>query len=641
MDRFLRPFLVLALLGCLVSPLMFVGTAPPVRAQSRAQAEGSSPELAYLKQVNQWRPPSDPQLLFILMGQFSNAGRHVEGIAYFEELLKRFGPELTDAQTAQYLVAIASLRAGHASEIFLPKRIGWVRDTVALLDTAKRLTNDRMFVARWMSGIVRSQTPGFFGERDAALSDLLWCVEHADAAPHRDWLREVYAQLAVVYRQRGEAAQAERYQALSGFAAGNHTVTFTTPFAEDPAAGHTFSPRTIREVIPGKVYVLSGFEFSEYYFVVSADRRELIAIDAGTYPDAARAAYEALRAQVPSLPTLTTVFVTHAHWDHVGGHRYFRSLDPAPRFYGRSNYREELAHDSLGNPAMLQRFFGDKFRLDDVLGYRPDVRVERPTQLVVGGTRFSLLPTRGGETSDALLVHMPDEGVLFVGDVLMPYLGAPFSPEGSVDGLLEAIDQVHTLKPLHLLHGHEPLTRVFTSTAMLDDLRIQLAWLRDEVLRAMKAAAERSTIQQANLVPPTLPGSSSDVHLAYLLIRENMINRLFEQNSGYWQNGLHGLDALTDADYGAALVDYLGLSDKQLAAATQRMIDDGKHELAAAIVRWAQARSPDTPELKAARRLAYLKLMEKYQEFNPFKFIVYGGEIRQPVAQMNETPRPQ
>jgi hypothetical protein len=25
-------------------------------------------------------------------------------------------------------------------------------------------------------------------------------------------------------------------------------------------------------------------------------------------------------------------------------------------------------------------------------------------------------------------------------------------------------------------------------------------------------------------------------------------------------------------------------------------------------------------------RVAYLKLMEKYQEFNPFKFIVYSGK---------------
>ena len=38
---------------------------------------------------------------------------------------------------------------------------------------------------------------------------------------------------------------------------------------------------TVREAVPGSVYVLSGFDFTEHYFIVSADRRELIAIDAG------------------------------------------------------------------------------------------------------------------------------------------------------------------------------------------------------------------------------------------------------------------------------------------------------------------------------------------------------------------------
>jgi hypothetical protein len=35
------------------------------------------------------------------------------------------------------------------------------------------------------------------------------------------------------------------------------------------------------------------------------------------------------------------------------------------------------------------------------------------------------------------------------------------------------------------------------------------------------------------------------------------------------------------------------------------------------------------------RKLAYLKLMEKYQEFNPFKFILYSGEIEEFTPQIN------
>src|SRR6185436_1295298 len=218
----LRKLTTLGLWVGLVSLLVVIllGSMPLARAQAQPQSSGLSPELAYLKQVNQWRPPTDPQLHFLLMGQFANAGRHLEGIAYFEDALKRFGPQLSDNQKAQYLLAIASLRAGHANDVFVLKRIGWVRDTLALLDDAKRLSTGRqMFVSRWMSGVVRAQMPGFLSQGDTALADLQWCVDNAALAPHRDWLREVYAKLADVQRARGDAAQAAQYLALSGYTA--------------------------------------------------------------------------------------------------------------------------------------------------------------------------------------------------------------------------------------------------------------------------------------------------------------------------------------------------------------------------------------------------------------------------------------
>jgi hypothetical protein len=128
------------------------------------------------------------------------------------------------------------------------------------------------------------------------------------------------------------------------------------------------------------------------------------------------------------------------------------------------------------------------------------------------------------------------------------------------------------------------------------------------------------------------------VVLAYLVLRENVINRLFDQNSGYWQNGLQGLDALGDADRGEMLVDYLGASESQLASAIERMIAEGKHELAAETLRWVQPRFPNSARLRAQREVVYTKLMEKYQEFNPFKFIVYAGQIDPSTAPTPASP---
>ena len=284
------------------------------------------PELEYFKAVNRAGPPRDPQILFLLMGQYANANMHRAGIDFFSTLMKEFESRLSDRQKSLYLAAIGLLRAGHANEVQFFYRIGWVRETIEVLEEAKRLSGEQIFPVRWISGVVYAQLPGIFNQRKAALADLTWCVENAETAPHAGWLREVYYRLATLHRGDGRTAEAQDYLRLSGYADFEHPITLTTPFAEDLAAGHTFSPKRIAEIVPGKVYALSGYEFTEYYFVVSDDGRELISIDAGTRPDSAKTAYEALRAYAPRLPELTTVLITHAHWDHVGGHKYFRSL---------------------------------------------------------------------------------------------------------------------------------------------------------------------------------------------------------------------------------------------------------------------------------------------------------------------------
>jgi len=585
----------------------------------------SRPELEYFKAVNAAGPPRDPQLLLLLMAQYSNANLQREGIEYFSALLKDFEPRLSERQKSLYLAAIGLLRAGHAGEVPLWKRLGWVRETIEILEQAKRLSRGEIFVVRWMAGVVYAQLPGFFDQREAALADLHWCVKNAGKAPHAGWLREVYYQLANVHRSEGRAREAQDYLRLSGYAEFGKPITLTTPFAEDLAAGHAFSPQRIAEIVPGKVYALSGYEFTEYYFVVSDDGRELIGIDAGTRPDSAREAYEALRAYAPRLPELTTVLVTHAHWDHVGGHRYFRSLTPPPKFYARGNYSDEVALELSAPDLFLKRFFGTRFNLDDVQSFKPDIAIDGRVEVKIGGTRFEFIPVQGGETSDGLLINLPDQRVMFVGDFIMPYLGAPFVEEGNLPGLLNAIDVVVQKNPRHLLHGHEPLTRVFSSPSMLANLKPYLAWLQKEVLLAIRRGADRASIQQANLIPPGLLAGDPDAQMPYIVMRENVINRIYDQNVGYWQPDLQGLDHLSSADSGSLLIDYLGVSERQLTRAAERMIADGKYELAAKALDWTKGRFPGSQPLHEAERLTYLKLMEKYQEFNPFKFIIYSG----------------
>ncbi len=609
------------------------GANPGIHAGSTIE----SPDLEYLKAVNSVAPPKDPQLLFLLMAQYSNLNLQGEGAEFISARFREFEPRLADPQKALYLSAIALLRAQHASSVALLHRIGYVNDTIAVLDRAKQISGGQIFVVNWIAGVVHSELPGFFRQRKAAEAELTWCLDHADKAPHAGWLREVDYHLGKLALARGDRAQAEGYLQKSGYKDWNRRITLTTPFSEDAATGHTFAPRRVAAILPGRVYVLTGFEFTEYYFVVSENGRELIGIDAGTRPDSAKTAYEALRAQVAGLPPLTTVFITHAHWDHVAGHSYFEGLSPRPRFYARNNYREELTRETDAPGTFDKQFFGERFNLENVRSFRPDVTIAARTELRIGGTRIELIPIRGGETHDAMFIHLPDEGVMFAGDFIMPYLGAPFVEEGDFQGLLDAIDILVAAHPQYLLHGHEPLTRNFTSTSMLALLKTDLVWLRDQVLNAIRRGEERGAIYQANLIPPGLLKDQPDVYQPFLILREHVIDRLYAQNVGYWQPGLEGLEHFTNANRAALLADYLGVTEGQLVKAVEHLAADGKYELASSLLESSGKRFASSPSVASAKRLVYLKLMEKYQNTDPFKFIIYSSRIKEETSQIAES----
>src|SRR2546422_1626893 len=54
----------------------------------------------------------------------------------------------------------------------------------------------------------------------------------------------------------------------------------------------------------------------------------------------------------------------------------------------------------------------------------------------------------------SMFIYVPDEDVLFVGDFIMPYLGAPFVEEGDLQGLLDAIEIVVQKNPRYRSEEH-------------------------------------------------------------------------------------------------------------------------------------------------------------------------------------------
>jgi hypothetical protein len=68
--------------------------------------------------------------------------------------------------------------------------------------------------------------------------------------------------------------------------------------------------------------------------------------------------------------------------------------------------------------------------------------------------------------------------------------------------------------------------------------------------------------------------------------------------------------------------------------AAEKMAADGKYELAASLLETSAARFGHTESIAKAERLVYLKLMEKYQNTNPFKYILYSAKIGEQTPAM-------
>ncbi len=587
--------------------------------------------LHFFETVMSYGRNTDPRATLLMLNGYLNANQQAVGIPFFERLLSTHGANMTDDVRAVYIAALAILRATHAERVPLHRRIPWVLKSFRILEEARHLTAGEDPVVRWAAGQIYAQVPFFFGKKKQAYEDLNWLAERPETEPVFGFYREVYRQLARLHENDGRKDLANDFWRRSGFDSYQPNAMLMGWFTATVDAGATMAPEPVLdEIIPGRVFALYGFGYSDIYFVVSDDGRELLAVDAGTQPHSLQAAHDYLLSHHPDLPPVSKVFITHSHWDHIGGHSYIRKVFPEAVFYGRDNYQAVV--DRVDRHHSYSLFRGQDFDHRWVAAYAPDVPVGDRLELTAGGTTIELVPVTGGETEDALLVHFPGLATIFVGDIVMPWYGEPWVNEGFMDGAVDSIDAVLTRQPKHILHGHHPLTALY-GPEQLAAFREHYVWLVDAVRKHINHGYSAKDIIRLNLVPPGLQ-DQPEAYLSFLAARDNVIARTADHMVGIWQEDRtgqdpQGLDALVSADFGRLLEHYLGLSADQAARAIRKMIRDGDNELALKFAIAAEQRFGRSVALTALKREAADRLRSAIQFFDPFRFVTYTEMIGQ------------
>lgn len=389
---------------------------------------------------------------------------------------------------------------------------------LAKLDAA---TEQDLGLPHYFRGITLGALPDCGGRAEAVVADLEFVLLVKDQFPP-GFMRAVYRSLAAAYKVVGREDEVAAMLEQSGPT--DIPLLMTDYWANAEEGFHLVPPR-LAQLAPD-VYVAQGYDFSDIGFVVTGDG--VVAVDAGTNQHNAQAALRALRT-VTDLP-LTHVILTHAHFDHIGGVAALR--EAGTRVIAQAGFPGEQALQNASPapaPYLLPR--GESHRRD----VKPDLLVSGREAITIGGTDFVFHAIAGGETLDGLMIHLPARGVLFVGDMIMPQLGVPSFPEGSAQGLLDAMELVLSLQPDLLIHGHSGLTENFPIASM-PGLLAALSDLYDLVRAQIADSRSLVEILHRNHLPAVLRDHPAVV-VPYLVVRDGFIQRVYHQNVGYWRPG--------------------------------------------------------------------------------------------------------
>jgi glyoxylase-like metal-dependent hydrolase (beta-lactamase superfamily II) len=213
------------------------------------------------------------------------------------------------------------------------------------------------------------------------------------------------------------------------------------------------------------------------------------------------------------------VVLTQGHVDHVGGVACFR--EPGTDVIAHERDPWQQADDLRVQPFRSRRaYFAWAAAIDGKRSAgapapapaEPTILVRDRLALELGGRRIEIIACTGAETTDSLLVWLPDERICITSNVFGALFGhfpnlATIRGDRYRDPLPYAatLELVRGLDAEMLLVGHGgPIVGRETIRAELERMRAAVLYVHDAVVAAMNAGADVWTAMREIRLPPEL-----------------------------------------------------------------------------------------------------------------------------------------
>src|SRR5882672_9638276 len=242
--------------------------------------------------------------------------------------------------------------------------------------------------------------------------------------------------------------------------------------------------------LTGGVYWTQGGAGGNTGLIVGKDG--VIVIDAKTTPDSAKEMLDALAKLTPK--PVTHVILTHSDRDHVNGLSAFPNKGLT--IISQTNAKKEI-EESLNGP--------DAAPLD----YLPTKTVDKQESLTIDGVRLQLLHFAPAHTSGDLIVYLPEQKIVFTGDLIVslnPFPLIHLEKHGSSAGWIESGKGMLALDAETYVSGHGDLQTK-------DDIQKRLDRVQDRYNKIKELVAQGKSLEEVKIAlndtkaPTPLPGA--------------------------------------------------------------------------------------------------------------------------------------
>jgi cyclase len=255
------------------------------------------------------------------------------------------------------------------------------------------------------------------------------------------------------------------------------------------AAAQMQPPPVSVKPLTGGVYWTQGGAGGNTGLIVGKDG--VIVIDAKTTPDSAKEMLDALAKLTPK--PVTHVILTHSDRDHVNG---LAAFPKGLTIISQVNAKKEI-EESLNGPDAAPR------------DYFPTKTIDTKESLTIDGVRLQLLHFAPAHTSGDLIVYLPEQKIVFTGDLIVslnPFPLIHLEKHGTSAGWIESAKGMLALDADTYVSGHGDLQTK-------DDIQKRLDRVQERYNKIKELVAQGKSLEEVKIAlndtkaPTPLPGA--------------------------------------------------------------------------------------------------------------------------------------